>query len=634
MKSFEDSLENRVNHLKQTPKKPISLAEIIEPIEDFTTNPKRPETDEEIRYSFNHGWEEPERFVTYKIEDYLELPVGDYILEGELIIPNHTKLKINPGTNIYLDKRGQITSYGTLEAIGTKKQPISFLNHFSNSSAMPTHIQGFTEKNWRNICFFGQHSKNSSLENCIIQGGKGISRSDYEYDSKENFSGFMKNHNCGGGVLLVDTDMKIKNCTFKENNIDHGDGGAIYAIDSKLLLINLKIINNHSDSSIVYGKDSRLIIKDCVMDKNSIKEIFGKSSVIKLENCESYIHSCQIANNLMGGIYSIASKTNLKDLEIYENTSTRQGTGIRSENSKISIRDSSIQSNETFSNKEYYQKYSGIEKYFYHQLNSLKYGGIKRYCYNTTYESLFFTFFNRIPRTIANFLVKKYNYNIFEKVFANIINVFNKGYKDKYLNQIADTVRYTYMEDSHKDETIYPGGGIYIENSNMVLRDSEINKNKAKGGAGIYIQDSSFEILSSKILYNKTKDSYKKIYLGHHQTGVDEVGGGIYIQNSDGKISNSEIKNNKAKDGGGIYIQNYTNEWHEGKKKAIIKEVTINDNNKITDNAPNNNYIINYTDGWYEGEKKVFIKKVTIDGNNKIIGNASNNTIKKLKENQ
>ena len=587
MKNFEDSLENKIKQIENTPKKPISLSEILKPIDDWTYEPKPPKTDEEIRMALECGWEETQRFVTYKIENYFELPRGDYILEGELIIPSHAKLKLNPGTNIYLDKMGQIISYGILEAIGIEKQPISFLNNFSNNSTLSGTLKSFIDKNWNNICFFGQHSENSSLEHCIIQGGHGISKSDYSYDSKENFSGFIKGRNCGGGVLLVDTKIEIKNCTFKENKVQDGEGGAIYVADSKLNLINSKIINNNGDFSIIYGKNSKLIISDCVMNNNSIQQIFYNSSVIKLENCEAHIHSCQIKNNLMGGTNSIDSKTHLKDTKIYSNASVNEGVAIRSENSEICIENSSIKFNEIFSRKEYYQKYPKIEEYYQNQLYQYYKNQGKKYHYNSLYETLWRgpTIFEKIYKKI---FITKHGNDILRMSFANIINIFNKRYKNKYLCQRTSLLS-TSLEDSHKSKIIAPGGGIYIENSNMSLNNCEIIGNKAKGGAGIYIQDSSFKINDSYISENKIKNSDIEGCVGKSQTNVNVAGGGIYIQNSEGKLYSSEITKNKADEGGGIYIKNYEIKYEGGKKKKVItKEVIIHDSNKIKDNIPDN----------------------------------------------
>ena len=71
--------------------------------------------------------------------------------------------------------------------------------------------------------------------------------------------------NCGGGILLIDTQVSIENCSIINNNAE--SGGGIYCMSSQILLSGVDIVNNHAfhagggiysrvDSEIEFDQDN------------------------------------------------------------------------------------------------------------------------------------------------------------------------------------------------------------------------------------------------------------------------------------------------------------------------------------------------------------------------------------------
>ncbi len=65
--------------------------------------------------------------------------------------------------------------------------------------------------------------------------------------------------NHGGGLLLIDTQVNIENCSIKENNAKNG--GGIYCMSSQITLSKVNIINNmsHAGGGILSRTDSEII---------------------------------------------------------------------------------------------------------------------------------------------------------------------------------------------------------------------------------------------------------------------------------------------------------------------------------------------------------------------------------------
>jgi len=89
------------------------------------------------------------------------------------------------------------------------------------------------------------------------------------------------------------------------------------------------------------------------------------------------------------------------------------------------------------------------------------------------------------------------------------------------------------------------GGSIYLKNSSILVRDTEIRNNEAGRGGAMYIHQSSPELINLDIKNN-----------------MGGVAGGIYYYNSNGLISSSLVESNTSQGGGGGIVLHKTSNVH------------------------------------------------------------------------
>ncbi|MBN2172969.1 MAG: right-handed parallel beta-helix repeat-containing protein [Bacteroidales bacterium] len=113
--------------------------------------------------------------------------------------------------------------------------------------------------------------------------------------------------------------------------------------------------------------------------------------------------------------------------------------------------------------------------------------------------------------------------------------------------------------------TAYNGGGIYLNNSSILFKNSDITNNEASDrGGGIYISGySSPSIFENVKIYNNTASS----------------GGGIFLDNNvNPKFKNVSIINNFAETGGGIYNRSLYPEFDTSDRCNIYFNSSSNGN--------------------------------------------------------
>jgi len=128
------------------------------------------------------------------------------------------------------------------------------------------------------------------------------------------------------------------------------------------------------------------------------------------------------------------------------------------------------------------------------------------------------------------------------------------------------------------------GGGVYIhDNGRVTIQDTEIFENTAQWGGGIYshgeinIEESNIHnntsIFGGGIQIDNSKVLIKNSNIINNT--ADRIGGGIMItENSTAEIIASEINENRCNRGGGIMLEN---------SKAIIKESILSENYALSD---------------------------------------------------
>lgn len=144
------------------------------------------------------------------------------------------------------------------------------------------------------------------------------------------------------------------------------------------------------------------------------------------------------------------------------------------------------------------------------------------------------------------------------------------------------------------------GGGIYTEHPTVEVKDSTFEKNTATddGGAIAATQNSSLTVRNSKVLENKAADT----------------AGGILAEKSTLEVTDSIIDGNRASVGGGLYISDID---APGETKEDKPEHTIT-RTEITNNTADGQGI---GGGIYLGAQKLTITDSKLTGNNTISKN-------------
>lgn len=144
------------------------------------------------------------------------------------------------------------------------------------------------------------------------------------------------------------------------------------------------------------------------------------------------------------------------------------------------------------------------------------------------------------------------------------------------------------------------GGGIYTEHSTVEVKDSTFEKNTAvmNGGAIAATQNSSLTVRNSKVLKNTSGDK----------------AGGILAEKSTLEVTDSIIDGNRASVGGGLYISDID---APGETKEDKPEHTIT-RTEITNNTADGQGI---GGGIYLGAQKLTITDSKLTGNNTISKN-------------
>lgn len=207
-----------------------------------------------------------------------------YIINGNITIPTGQKLEVEPGTQIKFNGYYSFIVNGTLEAIGTKNEYISF----TSNKTLPT------KKDWNQIQI--NSSAKSKLSYCII-----------EYAQEHNFDNF--------GMVHVTGNIDIEHSIFR-----NGDESAISIVGSGVGSIKNNTIENCS-YGIHINSDSDLDISD-----NSISNIDLIGLAIHLKSSNTKIEGNKISNCTVYGIQTWANITINNNL-LFNNGSAVQVNG-------------------------------------------------------------------------------------------------------------------------------------------------------------------------------------------------------------------------------------------------------------------------------------------------------------------
>jgi hypothetical protein len=157
-------------------------------------------------------------FLEYNQEErYLYVRPGNWEVVGSVVVPAGIKFKVTAGTILKFSADEGFFANGSLNFIGTAKNPIIF-------EGLQT---GDREGTWQGIAVLNADSP-SVFKNVIVRNTIGVSRSGWQLT---------------GGVTFYKSDVRMKNCRFQGNRGED----ALNIIQSKFELEKVEILETASD---------------------------------------------------------------------------------------------------------------------------------------------------------------------------------------------------------------------------------------------------------------------------------------------------------------------------------------------------------------------------------------------------
>jgi hypothetical protein len=242
-------------------------------------------------------------------ENVLVVHPGEWIIEGDLILPADIRLQAGPATKLFFSPGSIMVATGTLEFHGTPEEPV-VLAPLAESWGGLVVIGAEEPSVWENvivrdttgierggwiltggITFYESpiYMKNSRILGSSAEDGINIVRSAFEFSSSE-FGGFASDAFDGDFVEGV-----IYSCTFHETKGDAVDvSGSIVQIN-KVKMINI------GDKGLSVGEDSRVHAQDIQIKQAGI-------GVASKDLSEVVIKDASIEDALFAGMAAYTKK--------------------------------------------------------------------------------------------------------------------------------------------------------------------------------------------------------------------------------------------------------------------------------------------------------------------------------------
>jgi parallel beta-helix repeat protein len=260
-----------------------------------------------------------------------------YIIDQNITVASEDHLVIEAGTEILFSKGATFNIQGSLEALGTAQEPVTFRN--------------LEQESWKGLSFLHHETNSSTLEHCTISG---VAKKDGYGGAVyiENYPNVHFSH-CrfvdntsekGGGVYATNTQATFTNCLFDNNAAEYG--GALYILEANIKVSNSILSNN---KSILYG---------------------GSGGGIYCKTADPLIEGCLIHNNyaaFAGGIYLRDESNALLVNNTISGNLSNYGAGIRIKTDcDPKIYNSILWKNEAFSGGNEIYAYEDCEPRFIH----------------------------------------------------------------------------------------------------------------------------------------------------------------------------------------------------------------------------------------------------------------------------
>lgn len=419
-----------------------------------------------------------------------------------------------------------------------------------------------------------------------------------------------------------------------KNGVAH-HGGGIFCNSSSPKLSNLKILNNYStfgffretpgDGGGISCSSSELIIEDVIIQNNIATGggggIFSHDSELKLKNTRIFNNE---ASRNGGGIKCSNSTLNFENVTVSFNRSFEAGGGVSFENSNFNFASnnrSNIYLNVAPYGRDFQNVGQGfievlldtftvsipsdyfaypVEKFNFDILNSRiiqekadlfvalsgndDNNGLSRYTplQTITMAVLKVVVDSLNPHTIYlqnGLYSSSTTAESYPLYFRNYISMKGENKANTILDaENESSVIYAYESDNITIENItiqhgsaLRGGGAYLLNSDLTLKNIKFTENEAGTGAAIYCQNSNAKIIENEILSNEAA----------------HAGGGVYCSTSTVTIRKNIFKTNSAKSVGGAIA---------GSTSNIIENIFVsnsaNTGGAIHSEAMGNNHLV------------------------------------------
>jgi len=234
---------------------------------------------------------------------------------GDIIVNNGRTLTIDPGIYVEFQGHYKLDIQGTLLAIGTTDEVITF-------------TAADHEIGWNRIILNSPSTSNDSTKivYCKLEYGKSI---DY-YDSGgaiyvNSFDKVLISHSTfsnnnaeyyGGGLYCENSDIEIKYCDFDNNNAVVY-GGGIFIEDCNPILINNLIRNNDSNNcgGVYFNNSNAVLINNTIVNnsgngiwcQNGAEPVFRNTIIYGNSGAQVYLYDSSVDPkfyycNIEGGI--------------------------------------------------------------------------------------------------------------------------------------------------------------------------------------------------------------------------------------------------------------------------------------------------------------------------------------------
>ncbi len=241
---------------------------------------------------------------------------GEYIVEGNCMVPFGNTLTIEPGTTLLFSGYYMFSVYGQLNAEGTTTDSIKFIRQFPTEDC--THgglrfLSGSSESSSLSYCwidyatnqdfpFFsgggiccnnvGITISNCCITNCSAEQGGGL----YGINAPLNISACVfeadTSYEHGGGIYAYNSAMVITDCVFSGNV---GTGGGLYASVSPLTITNCTFESNDGvDGGGLYASDSPVVVTNCIFEYNQAENGGG---LLLSNSDDAEVSYCLICRN-------------------------------------------------------------------------------------------------------------------------------------------------------------------------------------------------------------------------------------------------------------------------------------------------------------------------------------------------